>query len=765
MAISYQVGRKIGVGGMAEVLLARQTTATGIGKLVVLKQILPNLQQDPRFVQMFLAEAQLVSALSHPNIVEIYDIGQEAGRFRIVMEYLSGETLRRIVKNAGSKGEPVPLAIACRILLELADGLHYAHTATDGAGAPLGIVHRDVSLANIIVTYDGVPKLLDFGVAKANSHGIYTRPGQFKGKYAYCSPEQIQHQSVDHRSDLFSFGVVAHELLTGQRLFRHSTPAATIKAVMEAPLTGPRAQNPAIPEALNTLVLGLLHRDRAQRLPSADAFAAALEGVMDDHGLICTRRDLSAWICERFQPQMVARRAMEQEVASRQAPVLSGSSPGVGSFTDLPPIPGGSLSVSVATHASRHSGAGSMVSALVSTETSRVATFSILGAVLLATLAGVFFWLGRKSEPLPGTQAPVVATAAPAPSTPPRSAPQSAQKSAIHVRIVPAGAKLRVDGAVFAEAVGEDGVLVPLTIGHTGRFEATKAGYYAEVDTLEAPASGVSNLYLSLRRIPTKAAPTPVGTSTAAPTPAAAAPAVAAPSTPSAAPSSPKARKSAKARKKRWRRRKAAKPKAAAAPPTPAVPAVAGPVVAGPARGKLSVRSEPPGAQITIDGVAYGAAPLDGLSLAVGRVAIVATASGRTPWRAQARITAGRTASFVARLDPLVAAQPAAAAPAAAPVEPAGPAPLRLSKSRAGNARSGAGAFRSKCGKCHGRSASAVSPRAKTIAQWSRYFARGRHHRRAPLAAHLSLAELANIKAFLQSKAADARHDTAAGVR
>ena len=228
---------------MAEVLLARQQGIAGFEKLVVIKRILPQLRGDGRFVEMFLNEARLAAALHHPNIVEIYNIDRETEDFFIVMEYLSGEDLRLILRRAKREDFRIPVAIACRIIADAVAGLDFAHSATDTQGRPLGLVHRDVGPTNIMVTYTGTTKLLDFGVAKANVHNIYTKPGTLKGKYGYASPEQVQHHELDSRSDIFSVAVVMWEMLTIRRLFRGDSPGEVLKAVMERQIPPPSSYN------------------------------------------------------------------------------------------------------------------------------------------------------------------------------------------------------------------------------------------------------------------------------------------------------------------------------------------------------------------------------------------------------------------------------------------------------------------------------------------------------------------------------------------
>ena len=219
----YEILEKIASGGMAELYKAKRTGVEGFQKIVAIKKILPHLADDEEFVTMFADEAKLAAQLNHPNIIHIYDLGKiQAGGYFIAMEYVDGRDLRgrSSSRRHATLGVPLPVPLAVYIASKVASALDYAHRRRDAEGHELNIVHRDVSPQNILISYEGDIKLCDFGIAKAASKASKTQSGALKGKIQYMSPEQAWGKPIDRRSDLFSLGVVLHELLTGERLFR-----------------------------------------------------------------------------------------------------------------------------------------------------------------------------------------------------------------------------------------------------------------------------------------------------------------------------------------------------------------------------------------------------------------------------------------------------------------------------------------------------------------------------------------------------------------
>jgi tRNA A-37 threonylcarbamoyl transferase component Bud32 len=269
----YVVRRKLAEGGMAEIYLATVSGAEGFSKEVALKVVRPHLANDPQFVQMFVAEAQLVSKLNHVNLVQIFDFGRHEQTYYLAMEYVRGASLWELRHRCHELGLEVPPLLAADLCAQVARGLHIAHTLTD-QGRPLGVVHRDVSPHNVLLSLDGAVKLIDFGIAKAG--GPMTEPGVLKGKLAYMSPEQVRGETLDARSDLFALGVVLWELLTGARLFDFESDTAMMQAVMRGTIPVPTRLNPDVPEALSEIVMKALVRDREGRFQSGAEFDRAL---------------------------------------------------------------------------------------------------------------------------------------------------------------------------------------------------------------------------------------------------------------------------------------------------------------------------------------------------------------------------------------------------------------------------------------------------------------------------------------------------------
>ena len=275
----YELIRRLAVGGMAEIFLARVKAVHGFEKLVVVKRILPQYAEDEDFVRMLLDEARLAATLHHPNIVQVYDMGidEESGQSFFSMEYVRGQDLRRIIRALTDQGRWLTLEHVLNIVIGVAAGLHHAHEQVGLDGRRLEIVHRDVSPSNILVTYSGAVKLVDFGIAKATVAQSTTRHGTLKGKIPYMSPEQCRGERLDRRSDIFSLGTVLWEMSTGQRLWKSDNELATLSRIANEDAPPPSWKKPDYPPELEKIVMKALTRDRNERYQSAQDLQIDLE--------------------------------------------------------------------------------------------------------------------------------------------------------------------------------------------------------------------------------------------------------------------------------------------------------------------------------------------------------------------------------------------------------------------------------------------------------------------------------------------------------
>ncbi|WP_375766051.1 protein kinase [Archangium gephyra] len=331
----YQLLKRLAMGGMAQIYLARQRGPEGFEKLLVIKRILPHLAENGDFVRMFLDEARIAARLDHPNIVDIYDLGAQDDSFFIAMEYIHGEDLRRVWKRAERSGQLIPVPLVCRIMIEACAGLDHAHKQKDAQGKPLGIVHRDVSPQNILLTFEGRVKVVDFGIAKAADQATVTRSGVLKGKYSYMAPEQAAGQkNLDCRTDIFALGVVLYELLTGMRLFKRLTDMATLQAVADCEIAPPSQINPRVPKDLDPIVMKALTRDPEDRYAEALQLQLALEDWLLTHQLPSSTAHVAAFMKELY----AARLAEEARLGDVLVEDADGASPaGAGKVPEKAP--------------------------------------------------------------------------------------------------------------------------------------------------------------------------------------------------------------------------------------------------------------------------------------------------------------------------------------------------------------------------------------------------------------------------------------------
>jgi eukaryotic-like serine/threonine-protein kinase len=272
----YHLLRKLAQGGMAEIFLANQKGIKGFEKLVVLKRVLPDLSASDDFVEMFLDEARIAARLEHPNIVRIHDLGEVNNQYFIAMEYIAGEDQASVIQQAKRLKTQIPIEYAVDVIIGAAEALHFAHDTEDAQGNPLNLVHRDVSPSNIIFTWQGSAKLVDFGIARAESNVAKTSGGQVKGKIQYLSPEQCRGERADKRSDLFAVGIVLYELLTRKRLFQRDTPLATMNAILKSEVPQLQTVRPGVPAELESIMRKALMTDPEMRYQNGAELAADL---------------------------------------------------------------------------------------------------------------------------------------------------------------------------------------------------------------------------------------------------------------------------------------------------------------------------------------------------------------------------------------------------------------------------------------------------------------------------------------------------------
>ena len=300
----YQLIRRLATGGMAELFLARATALHGFEKLVVLKRILPQHAESEDFIRMFLAEARLAATLHHPNIVQVYDIGEEQGAYFFTMEYVQGQDLRKLVRAARKKSVPIPIEHVLHIIAGVAAGLNHAHEKVGRDGQPLGIVHRDVSPSNVLVTYEGGVKIVDFGIAKAATAQVNTIAGTLKGKIPYMSPEQCRGEGVDRRSDIFSIGTLLWEMTTGSRLFAGDNEFAILNRVAKGDVPPPSSIRPDYPPELEAIVMRALQADPTQRYETALDMQIDLEDFAREARLPVSSARMSKFMRELFAEEI-----------------------------------------------------------------------------------------------------------------------------------------------------------------------------------------------------------------------------------------------------------------------------------------------------------------------------------------------------------------------------------------------------------------------------------------------------------------------------
>jgi len=310
----YKVAEKVDAGGMAEIFRGYAFSLDGIQKQVAIKRVRPHLATNTTFIKMFIDEARLSMRLNHGNITQVFDVGRAQGTYFLVMEFVDGANVRKIMQAATEKGYRIPVEIAVNVIAELCKALAHAHGAVDDDGKPLNIVHRDVSPPNVMISKQGEVKITDFGLAKAATQLEATDPGVVKGKFSYLSPEAAEGKSVDARADIFSAGIILHELLTGRRLFMGKTDLETVELVRKCEVPPPSAANPDVDRELDEIVLRALTKDVKKRFQSAHEFGDALARHLFSHGMKVTNFDVAQMMRLLFTEddgEAVPRRVLE----------------------------------------------------------------------------------------------------------------------------------------------------------------------------------------------------------------------------------------------------------------------------------------------------------------------------------------------------------------------------------------------------------------------------------------------------------------------
>jgi serine/threonine protein kinase len=473
---------------MATVFLARLSGVGGFQRFVAIKRLHPHLAREPEFIEMFLEEARLAARIHHPNVVPILEIGETEHGYYIVMEYVEGDTLGRLLARSAQTGQRLPTKVGLRVIVDMLAGLDAAHELKDDEANPLGIVHRDISPQNVLVGVDGSARLSDFGVARATSRLSTTRTGQLKGKLAYMAPEQARgDRDIDRRADLFAAGIVLWEVLACRRLFKGDGEADTLNRVMNEPIPPVRSMAPMVPAALEAVVARALERERSKRYTTAAEFADALERASRVVGALGTHKDVAAHLENVLGTEISQQRETVRAWLSRSEPSKHGvdvlprpeatavtrvdgrdgstsSVSKVSAMTRVPSVPNQAGSGSVPsiprTPTPSAPSVPSVASAVISTHPSpsadivappllpivvhsrRTSAWPWVLVVMMA-LAGGVVWLqfgrgaGAAAVPAAGPGASVAVTPSAAPSTAPVPAPPLASASASATAALP----------------------------------------------------------------------------------------------------------------------------------------------------------------------------------------------------------------------------------------------------------------------------------------------------------------------------------------
>ena len=472
----YTLIRKLATGGMAELFLAIQKSVAGFEKLLVIKRILPAMNQDRAFIEMLLHEARIAATLSHPNIVQIFDVGQYDGQYFIAMEHVHGEDLRSIVRQMKKKDVlEFPLEHALAIVLGMCAGLSYAHEKHELDGSALNIVHRDISPQNVVVTFTGDVKIVDFGIAKSDTRiGEQTKSGKLKGKVPYMSPEQARGESIDARSDVFSTGVMLFELTTGKRLFKGTSEYETLRLICEREYPRPSDIRSDYPPDLEPIVMRALAKDANDRYQSAREMQADLEDFVRRHQVAVSHIALNQFMQSLFEDKL----AMQKEAllqGKQLADIIEMqhqmSSPDVGDVdasgrhaTSTQSMPAAARTVTDVNTAALRKRNGLVVGI-------------VAGVVGLAAMAGVIGYLLVKNKADSAAR-----------SAASLSEPAAAVKGSLSLESEPPGASIWINGDLRAEVTPATIAQLPTGVALDVKLTLDGFEHAREQVTLEAKA-------------------------------------------------------------------------------------------------------------------------------------------------------------------------------------------------------------------------------------------------------------------------------------
>jgi serine/threonine-protein kinase len=474
----YTLLRKLAAGGMAELFLALHRSVAGFEKLVVIKRILPLMNQDRQFIDMLLHEARVAATLSHPNIVQTFDVGQVDGMFFIAMEHIHGEDIRTIVRQMKKANESeFPIEHALHIVLGLCAGLAYAHDKRDLDGKLLGIVHRDISPQNIVVTFTGDVKVVDFGVAKSLHATEESKGGQLKGKVPYMSPEQAGGEEIDHRSDIFAAGVILFELTTGKRLFKGASEYDTLKLICESEYPMPSDVAQGYPAELERIVMKALAKNRDARYQSARDMQGELEAFIRAERLPVSPVSMAKWMEKLFADKLDEQKAAMLDIKQLADRIAAESPP-----TDYAASTGSHPSARFDQSTTNAAAPGAAASIPPAKRSSGM--FAGVVALLLVAVVGVGFYFYRAGQQQ-GAVASPQATATQAPTV-----QAAAPKGSIKLESEPAGASIWLNGDLRKEVT--PATIDNLPLGQDIQVKLSKEGFESHREAVKLDAEGAT---------------------------------------------------------------------------------------------------------------------------------------------------------------------------------------------------------------------------------------------------------------------------------